>query len=395
MRNLNFFKDARPSNVLSVLLITSHPHVSACFSQFPQYITFATEKEEHLPIPVQRWLWEVAVITEMEKDHTLLVVDSSHHMVGEAAAWWEGCPSLLFSYTGDREIKDLNEILQQSLNEPVPENLKPDLLKRMVENINNGIPPYTLAELDEVRQRQEQTQTILSIKEQQHQRALKRKEDAKKRAEDHAKEPERPRKKREKGKKESKKRTERLELAAAVPAEEEEESLEGTASEREPTRPPPKPPAAPRRTTAGLPKPRPDKPAQGMARKTLPLPPIRDRSPSEPRRPEAQESSSSRDPPAASAPRPPAPQPTASQKERIRRLSETLPFIESSDEDEPPGLPRRVRSPEPRQSSREPATARRRLDAPTIGTSPAEMLRKRLSDAKSSSRSPSVGRPPQ
>ena len=87
--------------------------------------------------------------------------------MGEAAAWWPECPSLLHCNLGEMAVSDVSERIQQQTQHPIPENLRPELVTKMVSGLNQGYPTYIYTDLDEWRQRQDAATVILTVKEQQ------------------------------------------------------------------------------------------------------------------------------------------------------------------------------------------------------------------------------------
>ena len=187
---------------------------------------------------------------------------------------------------------------------------------------------------------------ILTVKEQQQQRAFLRREEQKKRAEQRAHDKRKLQRKREKAKERQKKRPKRehLELAAGAPEPEEESSSSSSHSSEEenseleeihPRSPPPTPPPAPRPKGPAAAHKSPKEGAKAL--KTLRQTTLEAVLPPATGTDVSGKSTSSGQPPATPAERKKlASMSTGSQQLRIRQLSETIPRTVPEEEDPAP-----------------------------------------------------------
>ena len=321
----------------------------------------------------------------------LMVVDSDHRLVSHIASWLSYSPNLLFCYMGDMGLAEVVSRVQHAVNDARPAELTPVQQLKMASGINGGVPLYVWTDLDEVRQRQEVVDRQLSVKEAQAKRAEERKQQAKERAEKKAREKAEEKAAAKEAKetaprsRATKKRSaEELELAAAHDPIEESQS------------PAQLPSPAPKRHGPGGGLPRPPPPQPPRARK-VPYQQL----PSEEREHVATENREYlrqmelAEAVARGESVSHTGQTHAQQDVRIRRLSETIPDRLSSEEETEDPVPAVVRyTTPPHRGSSSRSSSRGRISHSAQGPSPASMLQRRLWEAKSSSRSPSGGRPP-
>ena len=255
------------------------------------------------------------------------------------------------------------------------------MVHRMVAGINNGIPLYTHLELEEALRQQEQAKQQLTIKEQQRWRKEQRLEEQRKKAEERTQEkrtaPDEP-------KPPPKKKRGKVSPSLSQPTQ------ESVAQSSPVPRPAPVPePKKVRRPGGGLPIYRP-----GPARKQLPTEYLTSMERTLKEQSELRRAAESRGESTHSVMNTEDMMRNkaiteAAMLEVAEELGAEVDIHDSDSEDDPPHRT----APSPVREASHPPEERRRISAPPVQQrSPSEMLRQRLSEASSASRSSSSGR---
>lgn len=332
-----------------------------------------------LPPPVILWWWRHVKIDLKPNDY-ICVVDENHTAAAHLTGWLEESPNILFCYSGDGlTMGDLANEIQTACNHPCPEAFTSVRMENMVDHVQNGIALYVEDVIERMRSINDTQEIILSIKDQQYERKVAQEEEKKRKAEERAKTRASKKTKKEKDKPKAPTET----VPDSDEEEPEEEKEPGTqASQSQPSQAAPRP----RTKVGGRPKPAPGMPARKSPEFLKSL----------------QTAASPEEP--DTSPRAASPDPDEEEESIAQRAAEEADALAAEVAAElgvhPP--PRAVaalaapRSTSPRarssSSSRSDSQQRRIQPVPQPPQrSPAEMLRDRLSQATSKSRSRSPG----